>query len=114
MNWTQFVMAVAIAYCIYYGLNILWDLLRSGRKPVRMEGMETLVFQEAPEPKIVTPQADPMGQLSQSDNSDAFVSVGSENRALGVMPESSGAVNIRRLFELAKNEMIEFKHDIPY
>lgn len=107
-------MAMAIGYAIYYGLNILWDILRKGGKPTGIQETETLFISGDPEPPAVVPHMDPEFTSPLPANGIAPQRVDVGHPPIGVIPESPGAVPIRQLFELAKNEMIEFSHSIPY
>ncbi|MCT1525842.1 hypothetical protein ACS126_03190 [Sphingobacterium lactis] len=114
MNWTQFAMALTSIYGIYYGLNILWDFMRSGKDVADTNHTETLVFDETAEPQVVRLQMDePI--VSERANIQDYTPLKVETPPnIGVTPETSGAVKIKQLFELARHEMIEYTHAIPY
>lgn len=114
MNWTQFAIALATIYGIYYGLNILWDFMRSGKEHTDINNNELLVFEEIPEPQVVHVKLEEPNVPKRADTENSIDIENEVPPSIGVIPESSGAVQIKQLFELARNEMIEYTHAIPY
>lgn len=114
MNWTQFAMALATIYGIYYGLNLLWDFMRSGKGHADINSNETLVFEEISAPQVVEVKFDEPTAPKRADTENNIDMENVAPPSLGVSHESSGAVKIKQLFELARNEMIEYTHAIPY
>jgi len=93
MTWMKFVLWLGATYLMYYGALILWDLLRSGKKTGDIRSHE-LSFEEHIEPVKETP--DPAPQRYDSS----------------VL--SSGGVSLKQLFNLAREEVIEYTRTVSY
>lgn len=111
MNWTQFLTGVAVCYAIYYGLNLLFDLLRSRTVGRKGPEAEELVIEDRTEPVSVgvpPPHSgsQPMVTGQPSPNARTAISSGP------IL--ATGGVDIRQLFALAQADAIQYTKAIPY
>lgn len=93
MNWIQFALWMGVIYLIYYAGLILWDFLRNGKKPGGEQSHE-ISFEEDIEPVRAIPD-------EQAPLYDASVL-------------SSGGVSLKQLFNLAREEAIEFTRPVSF
>jgi arginine exporter protein ArgO len=93
MTWIKFALWMGAIYLIYYALMILWDYLRSGRQPAA-ENAHELSFEEHVEPVREIPDG-------SAEIYDASVL-------------SSGGVSLKQLFNLAREEVIEYTRPVSY
>jgi len=93
MTWMKFALLLSGMYLMYYGAVILWDLLRGGKNPDEKRSHE-LSFEENIEP--VREDPDPVPQIYDSS----------------VL--SSGGVSLKQLFNLAREEVIEYTRPVSY
>jgi len=93
MTWMKFALSLSGIYLIYYAAVILWDMLRSGKKPGENRSHE-LSFVEHNEPVKESPE--PLPQIYDSS----------------VL--SSGGVSLKQLFNLAREEVIEYTRPVSY
>lgn len=89
----KFVLWLSIIYSAYYGALILWDLLRSRKLPAD-ERSHMISFEDDKE--TVTDIAPPKPEVY-----DASVL-------------SSGGVSLKQLFNLAREEAIEFTRPVSF
>ncbi len=101
MNWTQFLLSIAAVYCLYYLLNILFDMIRSRGQPIIGTSQDELVFTEETQPKQVgSDEPAPKPKSRQVISSGPLI--------------STGGVRLQQLFALAQSEVIEYTKAIPY
>lgn len=115
MKWSEFLFIIMAGYLVYYGMNVIYDLALSGRVAEEDSGGEVLYFKEDEQPElIVYKEAAPEIERMPPP----FVP--KENRAQAVQGLSSGilsatgAVSLKELFNLAKNNLIEYTGTIRY
>jgi len=117
MKWNEFLMVLAGIYLAYYGLNLVFDLInakeRDGRKDDDDKGV--LHFSQD-EPELIVPEEKPSDAAAP-----ASMSFGLEDPepakpgvlgAMGIV--STGAVGLKELFALAKDDLIEYTRAISY
>ena len=119
MNWTTFLLTIAFAYLAYYGLNLLYDLLMTRRVPKTDSARDLLFFDEDVRPEIIEPADDPAPETetapsARHDPPQAPPSPISPQPGLSGPIRSTGAVGLRELFNLAKDNLIEYTGAITY
>ena len=111
MNWTQFLTGVAVCYAIYYGLNLLFDLLRSRTAGRKAPEAEELVIEDRTEPVSV-------GILPHRGGNQPPVTdrpLPNARTAISSGPiQATGGVDMRQLFALAQADAIQYTKAIPY
>ncbi|MBE8714834.1 hypothetical protein [Sphingobacterium hungaricum] len=121
MNWTNFLLTLTLLYLSYYGLNLLYDLFRA-RKATRHDSAgEVLFFDEDVKPQLILPKEEQPEDLDSSTEGIEVESI-PQITALPspqVVPssdliQSTGAVGLKELFNLAKDNLIEFTGAISY
>lgn len=106
MYWTQFLIALASCYAIYYALNIIFDLFSQRSAPTTDQHTTDLVFQEHEKPI-------PIGL----DPPSARKTAGNGHQPAHLISGeilSSGSVSITELQRLAKEDLIEYTKSIPF
>jgi hypothetical protein len=93
MTWIKFALWLSGIYAAYYAALILWDFMRNGRKPVSGDTHE-LTFVEHIEP--VRAEMDSVPEFHPS----AVI--------------SSGGQSLKQIFNLAKEEVIEFTRAVSF
>ena len=93
MTWIKFAIWLSGIYLLYYAALIIWDIIRSGHSPVSAEAHE-LTFIEHVEPIRQDPE--PVSEYQGS----AVI--------------SSGGVNLKQLFNLAREEAVEFTRAVSF
>ena len=93
MTWLKFALWLSVLYLFYYAALILWDHLRSGRQPSG-ENAHELTFEEDLVPTREVPDTAP--QIYDSS----------------IL--SSGGVSLKQLFNLAREEAIEFTRPVSF
>jgi hypothetical protein len=93
MTWIKFALWLGGIYIVYYAAIILWDTLRSGRRHVSADANE-LTFVEHIEPIAAGFDTEP------------------EYHASAVV--SSGGQSLKQIFNLAKEEVIEFTRAVSF
>lgn len=124
MNWTSFLITLALAYMAYYGLNLLFDLLISRKPPKTDSTGDVLFFDEDVRPEIIVPAEVPDPQTDKATVTAVQDETPEMPQTSGTMDEptpqlsgpvrSTGAVGLRELFNLAKDNLIEYTGDISY
>jgi len=124
MNWTSFLITLALAYMAYYGLNLLFDLLISRKPPKTDSTGDVLFFDEDVRPEIIVPAEVPDPQTDKATVTAVQDETPEVPQTSGTMDElrpqlsgplrSTGAVGLRELFNLAKDNLIEYTGDISY
>lgn len=132
MTWTTFLLITGSVYGLYYGLNLLFDGLRGGKAASTPHDADELVFSEDTDPEPVdigevtfdgpppdfpgfpapsgaaVPRAQaPMPADAIPPGFDAAPTTAALPLSAPVL-QSTGAVSIRELFELARQDLIEF------
>ncbi|MDB5143377.1 MAG: hypothetical protein JWQ66_2090 [Mucilaginibacter sp.] len=93
MNYLKFTIWLFGLYFIYYTIIILWDLLRTSRNGVKPEE-HVLTFAESVAP------VQPKFELTAEDiKSPVF---------------ASGGVSLKKLFNLAQEEAIEYTSQVSF
>lgn len=124
MNWTSFLLTLALAYMAYYGLNLLFDLLISRKPPGADSTGDVLFFDEDVRPEIIVPTDEPAPRIDAETVAAAQPEARQASQTTE-MPDappqglsgpvrSTGAVGLRELFNLAKDNLIEYTGDISY
>ncbi|MGO3108118.1 hypothetical protein [Sphingobacterium sp. JB170] len=122
MNWTSFLITLALGYMAYYGINLLIDLLISRKPPKADSSGDVLFFDEDVRPEIIVPADDPIPESAPALPTQAEPQPAPRTPATPTaQPEglsgpirSTGAVGLRELFNLAKDNLIEYTGDISY
>lgn len=124
MNWTSFLVTLALAYLAYYGLNLLFDLLISRKPPKADSPGDVLFFDEHVRPEIIVPAEVPSPQAETEPDVAAQPEMASAAQPTETLDEppaqlsgpirSTGAVGIKELFNLAKDSLIEYTGEISY
>ncbi|MEJ5993248.1 hypothetical protein WG904_02365 [Pedobacter sp. Du54] len=109
MNWTQFLLSLAAVYCLYYLLNVLFDLLRSREQPASEAGQEELIFSEEHQPTRISSDG-----TATSLAKAAAPEVESRQSISSGQLQSTGGVSLKQLFSLAQSDLIEYTKAIPY
>lgn len=109
MTWTSFLLTLALSYFAYYGLNILFDLMIA-RRPEREGSKDTILFFEEPsEPELIVEELEVKNiseDVGGTDDAPAVLSSGEVH--------APSAVSLKELFNLAKDNLIEYTRAIPY
>lgn len=109
MTWTGFLLTLALSYFAYYGLNILFDLLIVRRRKQDGSKDTTLFFEEPSEPELIVEELE-IKNISEdvggTDDAPAVLSSGEVH--------APSAVSLKELFNLAKDNLIEYTRAIPY
>src|SRR5690606_5546069 len=115
MNWTSFLLTLTLVYLAYYGLNLLYDLLMSRRPPASDSKGDTLFFEKDIRPEIIEYIEQPTVKPEPTD-AEPTEPIAPKVHPVGIHGNviSTGAVGIKDLFNLAKNNLIEHTGAIPY
>lgn len=120
MNWTSFLLTLSLAYLIYYGLNLLFDLLIAHRPPNSEDNSEVLFFEEHSEPQLIDYPETPELTLHLKPETEKqkippspTVAIDKQDITSSII-QATGAVNLKQLFNLAKDNLIEHTRAIPY
>ncbi len=90
MTWIKFITCLTILYAAYYGVMILIDITRAGKKPVGETSSElTFVHDE-----------DPVRIVPGDDNDDPII--------------FSGGQTLQQIFSLAREEVIEYTRPVSF
>ncbi|WP_104382187.1 hypothetical protein [Sphingobacterium sp. HMA12] len=115
MNWTNFLVILTFSYLAYYGINLLYDLFISHKGSPSGTNDETLIFEEHIQPQLIEYQK-PSLTTDDTTEKEAVQPINSPKIARQATDKlmSTGAVSIKELFNLAKNNLIEHTSTIPY
>jgi hypothetical protein len=108
MNWSHFILILTGVYLAYYGINLIADLCLTKKPPAPENDQERLFFDETIEPQLITYEEDteqPQVVALPPENSGSLP---------GSTLESTGAVNLKELFRLAQNNLIDYTGAIRY
>ncbi len=119
MTWTSFTIAVTGCYALYYGGNILFDLIRQPSTVKSGHGNDLLQFAEEATPVIVTAQEDennPTEERSEMKpgKQDANIRQRETSAQNEIIPDpSSGGLSISQLLPAIRQQAIVMttKHD---
>ena len=93
MTWLKFALWLLILYAAYYGAVITGDLFQQRRRP-KEKASGALSFSEAPE--IIKPVLEPAAAVNSSPLS------------------ASGGVSLKQLFNLCREEAVEYRRAVSY
>lgn len=122
MNWTTFLLTLALAYAAYYGLNLLFDLLIGRKPPASQDNDEVLFFEEHTEPQLIdyqeepepVAQPEPEPETEPQDTPRPAGRKTVQQDIASAIIHATGAVGLKQLFNLAKDDLIEHTRAIPY
>jgi hypothetical protein len=110
MTWTNFLLTLLFIYLLYYGLNLAYDLLLAGKQPRSPTTQEEFIFLDDYQPELMT-----------YDESEDIAPVfpGSVNQfgSGALIPGligTTGGVSMVEMFNLAKDDLIEFTKGISF
>ncbi|TCD28741.1 hypothetical protein EZ456_04995 [Pedobacter psychrodurus] len=110
MTWTQFIIYLSGTYFLYYVANLLFDYSRSGR--IRAADNTDLIAIGLSSSDL--PRKIEMKDLDPGFSEiDYFVGEGEGDVADSPIVESGG-ISIRELFELARDESIEYTRSVSF
>lgn len=95
MTWIKFILWLLGVYTAYYAALITWDFLRNQRRGSAEDTLQELTFVEDFEP-VKLPAEDSAGQ-------------GKESPVV-----SSGGVSLKQLFNLAREESVEYVKAVSF
>ncbi|MGB3108281.1 hypothetical protein [Sphingobacterium siyangense] len=115
MNWTNFLVILTFSYLAYYGLNLLYDLFISHKGSPSGTTDDTLIFEEDIQTQLIEYSGTSI-ITDESPEKETIPTISSPKTARQVTGNlmSTGAVSIKELFNLAKNNLIEHTSTIPY
>jgi hypothetical protein len=96
MTWLKFSVCLAVLYLVYYGLLIVWDILRAKRESTS-DDINELTFIEDAAPAKVTPGN---GSPEPTAQTSSII--------------SSGGVLLKEIFKLAQEEAIEYIRPVSF
>lgn len=127
MNWTDFVTYLFIAYLIYYGINVIVDLLRPQHKSVLDGEGDILEFSEAVATTIVeeglpinSEQIPDRQEIHKSDGMiEEWIRSEADTEELNLISEnvnvsSGGVSSMQELMKLAQDKSIEVKKQLVF
>ncbi|OYD43624.1 hypothetical protein CHT99_01225 [Sphingobacterium cellulitidis] len=107
----------------YYGLNLLFDLLISRKPPKAYSPGDVLFFDEDVRPEIIVPAEAPIPEPAETATAlqpgtpqapQATETADEPPPQLSGPIRSTGAVGLKELFNLAKDNLIEYTGEIFY
>lgn len=126
MNWTDFVTYLFIAYLIYYGINVIVDLLRPQHKSVLDGEGDILEFSEAVATTIVeeglpiNSEVPDRQEIHKSDGMiEEWIRSEADTEELNLISEnvnvsSGGVSSMQELMKLAQDKSIEVKKQLVF
>lgn len=126
MNWTDFVTYLFIAYLIYYGINVIVDLLRPQHKSVLDGEGDVLEFSEAVATTIVeeglpiNSEVPDRQEIHKSDGMiEEWIRSEADTEELNLISEnvnvsSGGVSSMQELMKLAQDKSIEVKKQLVF
>lgn len=114
MTWTNFLLILLVIYLTYYGLNVVFDLFMSRKQPAYESDHDVLFFNEGISPELITYEEElaTPAPLPAPENQEPKLTKQSDFTS-GLL-KTTGAVGIKELFNLAKDDLIEYTRAIPY
>ncbi|MCX3265644.1 hypothetical protein [Pedobacter agri] len=108
MSWINFLTVIFIIYLVYYCLNLFFDLFLSPRVSVGDPSEDEMFFTETHTPELIT----------AIKKDEPLIEEGEKEKPIAYFPSApinaSGAISLKQLFSLAKNNLIEHTRAIPY
>lgn len=123
MNWTDFLLYLALFYVVYYAANVIIDVLRkpkaAGVQKSDPYTFETDITDFDEQPTVIRDDEnlDPKPQSDSPDktlNKDTEGLEGLEIKEINPVQSSGGVTSLDSLFALAKEGTIELKKSIVY
>lgn len=120
MAWIDFIKYLAAAYLLYYGINVIIDLLKSKGDLDLHDEDEILEFSEPFETAIIEDEKYGIGNSNnQATNTGDDANSEKDNqewllKAENINVSSGGVTNIAKIFQLAQNDAIEITKKIVY
>ncbi|PWS32659.1 hypothetical protein DF947_06200 [Pedobacter paludis] len=99
-------------YFAYYGLNLVFDLLNAKERPENAALDDGVLHFTEDEPELIIPAKEAGPSASASAEVTSSNLNGNPFASAGII--SSGAASLKQLFELAKNDLIEYTKAISY
>ena len=99
-------------YFAYYGLNLVFDLLNSGQRPTWATEDDSVLHFTEDEPELIIPakqQIETPASMGPADSSAQTVPSDFPGSLASI-----GAVSLKKLFELAKDDLILYYRSISY
>jgi hypothetical protein len=115
MNWTHFLLSLTGIYLCYYMLNFLYDMYLSKQVPSAQHEQELLFFSGDIEPELITYEGSTETVPATTVAAQTRQSVAESPGSIPSTPlEFTGAVNLKELFRLAQQDLIEYTGAISY
>lgn len=120
MAWIEFTKYLAAAYLLYFGINVIIDLLKLKRDHDVPDDNEVLEFSEPFETAIIEEKdfnisASPVPAVNKKEETNMTA----ENqewllKGENINVSSGGVTSLSKIVELAQNDTIEFTKKIVY
>lgn len=114
MTWTNFLLILLVIYLTYYGLNVIFDLFMARKQPGSESDQDVLFFNEDISPELITYEEESEAPAPQSLLENPEPDTSKQSNFTSGLLRSTGAVGIKELFNLAKDDLIEYTRAIPY
>lgn len=127
MNWTDFIIYLSIAYLIYYGINVIIDLLKPHRRSVIGGEDDVLEFSEIVGTTIIEDDfthkkeavSDGQGISNAEGLTEEWVRDEADTEELDLITENvnvstGGVTSMQELMRLAQDQSIEVKKDLVF
>ncbi len=114
MTWTNFLLILLVIYLTYYGLNVIFDLFMTRKQPGSESDQEVLFFNEDTSPELITYEEESETPATPSEPENPEPDAPKQSSFTSGLLRSTGAVGIKELFNLAKDDLIEYTRAIPY
>jgi hypothetical protein len=110
MTWTQFMIYLIGTYCCYYGANLFFDYSRTGMTDKATDTDVISVDLSSSD----LPRKIAMEDLDPGFSEIAYFIGEGDGDAADSPIVSSGGISIRELFELARDESIEYTRSVSF
>src|SRR5690606_31336994 len=113
MAWIDFIKYLLAAYLLYFGINVIIDLLKLKRDPDVQGEDEILEFSEPFDTAIIEEESynlsTPKVQAADKNEDTSMIAENQEWLLKGenINVSSGGVTKLTKLFELAQNDAIE-------
>lgn len=120
MAWIEFTKCLAAAYLLYFGINVIIDLLKAKRDHDVPDDNETLEFSEPFESAIIEEKDYNISAPQVPDvHKKEDTNMTAENqewllKGENINVSSGGVTSLSKIVELAQNDTIEFTKKIVY
>jgi len=114
MTWTNFLLILLVTYLTYYGLNVIFDLFMARKQPGSESDQDVLFFNEDNSPELITYEEELETPAPPSVSENLEPDAPKQSSFTSGLLRSTGAVGIKELFNLAKDDLIEYTRAIPY